>query len=375
MPEDFQILAERPALSLVKRTLTLTFRVSDASLGASATQDVLVLTGHRCRATIVNEGMRGGMTAELYVEGMKARDMARLSMVSGWLTPAHATAKGLSAATLQIDASDEHTPPATVFFGQLLEGYNDLSNAPQTGFSVRAGTNAAYEAHPAKPLSYKNSVRYTAVLADICAQAGLTLRNHGLEGGFAGGYYSSGETLKQIERLVSAAQGVFNIDQHKVLHVWGKAAAGQLTGSPITGGQTTGAPSSDDGPDKAPLPLLNPQSGLVSYPKFTAVGLQCRTLFRPDLDYWSPFTLESASLPTGWERAPEPPPASASSASSSDHAETTSSRLHPPPAHPAWNGAWLPKRLMHRLTAETPGGAWLTDIEAIRAESPLPHGY
>lgn len=324
------------ASSFSKKSLRITFRVEDGSLGPKAEQDTLVLTGHRCQVDISNGGQSTGAQALISIEGMRRKDMDRLSMVGGFVTDTHSTISRISSSTVKVEALDEQSAPATIFFGQIMEGYADLQQAPNTTFRVKAYTNTIYSAQKILPLSYPGKIPAESVLSDICAQSGLRLQAHNFTGVFDQGYYSYGTTLDQIDKIVSAFQGSYVIADGTILRVWGKNYV----------------------KNDSDLPEISPENGLIGYPQYSNIGVKFQTLFRSDITYWTPFSLQSSYVPAGWE---------VDGQGKNQAGQQVGLR-------PFYNGIWLATLINHSLSAEMPGGPWLTEIEAIRPEGTSHYG-
>ncbi|QDH14135.1 hypothetical protein E3E12_07985 [Formicincola oecophyllae] len=325
-----------------RKGLRVTFTVGSGSLGPDATMDSVVLENHRCHATITQEGMRTGLRCELTLEGMEMAEMNRLSMLAPTITLANSTVRGLAQNSLTVEVVDNISPPELVFSGQVLESFADYGKAPEVTFQVRAQANAGLGAAQAAPLSYPQPVAAAQVVADIAARAGVRCADHGLKGTFGAGYTTHGTLLDMVERAVGAFHGAFMRDAAGTLHVWG-----------------TEAPKAGGG---APVPLLNAASGLLGYPSYTASGLQVRSLFRGDVEWWQPINVQGGGLGTPGTQGAHGLVGNASQGAAGWAGGQGAVRA------PPWNGLWVPWKITHELTTEIKDGPWFTTLEAQRAE-------
>lgn len=117
----------------------------------------------------------------------------------------------------------------------------------------------------------------------------------------------------QLEKVCEAADCEYVVDEvNKTLAVW-----------PIGSARKS-----------HPAVLLSPDTGLVGYPSFTQSGVQCTTLYNPNIRFMAPVEIQSQFTPA--------------------------------------NGKWSVQSLNHRLDCQVPGGQWFTDIECSFLDHPLP---
>ena len=316
----------KPYNSFSKKRITVTFKVASGALGPDAVSDTVTITDARCRVNVINGGQSYGNQMSLRIEGLSLALMNRLSVVIGLPDQTNSSNSMYTASTVQIGAGDNNNM-STVFLGQIAEAFADFNGAPDVAFQVTAYATLSYQIDKIDATSFAGDTSVIQVLQAIADKSGLTVFDHGVSGIFLTNPYAAGDTITQIEKIVSAFGGVFAIDSvAKALHVYPNNATITDVGTVIE---------------------VNSNTGLVSYPSYNQSGVSLTTFFNPRFLYYTPFQLTSDYQPAGWV--------------DNQMGQAIG------PAMPV-NGLWRSYLIQHDISSEMPGGPWFTYITAIRAD-------
>lgn len=202
---------------------------------------------------------------------------------------------------IAISAGDDRYGMALVFQGNINEAWQDFSGSPETFLSVSAYDGLIESLRPIPATSYRGSVPYSTIIADLATRLNWSFENKGVVGVTSNPYYpGTGWTQMQA----CAEDGHFEMirDLNKVV-IWPKGTS--------RGGTVA---------------LVNKDTGLVGYPSVGGQNyIRITTLFLPSIAYGSDVKVESLIKPA--------------------------------------NGVWTVNTLSHNLECETPNGAWFTTFE------------
>ncbi|WP_182040071.1 hypothetical protein [Bombella mellum] len=295
--------------------------------------------GHAIQATIKHAGLSGGSEADITIEGLSHTDRRSLSVM-----PDHPAAENLNTTTagqtvVTIHAGDGNSALTSLFTGTVDRAYTDYDNL-NIPFHVHAMTSTIPASILTRTQGYDGPRDTTAILEDICQDAGFQMLDHGGWDRHMNltNHYRWGTVLDQIQAVLTATKGIFNFSPYApagpdgpdtttampyrgLLETWGPA----FTGLPATGQDRS-------------LPVISAGTGMIGYPRYSSSGMSLTTLLRPDITFWHPLTLKSALDPTdGSWNGPSP-----------------------------WDGLWLPTFVWHDISSETDRGAWHTHMNCIR---------
>lgn len=192
-----------------------------------------------------------------------------------------------------------------VFSGTILEAQPEYRGAPDVSFRLQAVTGYFQKIEPATPTSYSEAVDIGVVAGDLADRMGFTFVNGGADGVLQAPYFS-GTLYDQLRQACAAAGADFYLQGESLLITAAGKPRAQL-----------------------PAVVLNAASGLLGYPMYERAGLNVTCLFDPAILCGSPIELESVV--------------------------------------PGATGRWYPFSTVHTLEARVPGGAWVSELQCLRA--------
>lgn len=259
--------------------------------------EVIYLEDRRCSLTylIYNGWMQGQL--QLSIWGLP------LSMINK-LTVVGAINQELRKNRIYVSAGDESGKMSLIYKGTIWSAYGDFQSAPENVFHIMA-LSAAFEAvKPSVTRSYPGEYDMALVLEELADEIDLVLENNIPEPILLRDRYYTGDAVTQLKTLCGQANINWAIERG-ILSLWPK------------GGARVVAPT-----------LINPETGMIGYPQFSAPGIIVTTLFNPDLIQGGRVDVLSSLTPAC--------------------------------------GIWSIMSLSHTLESEIPGGLWQTQMSCQR---------
>lgn len=291
----------------IQRLLTASFELGTGTFGEGKGNTVKV-EGLRMRAEIERAGGFAMGNIKLDIWGMDLNTMN------------HLTTTGQIPLTwrrnnVQVNAGDI-SGMTQVFGGQIISAYADLSNQPDVHLHVEAAAGYLYQVQNGNPTSYKGTVSVEQVMKDLAGQMNMPFNNYGVTAQLDNPYFS-GALLEQAQECVNHAKCVWNKGEDGTIAIW---------------------PTDKFRTNKGAIPLVAPETGLVSYPEYSSTGIRLRTLFNPAIQYGAKINVQSDNLLKLDEK--------------NQGVQVSGS------------GEWIVYGLNYSLETLTPNGAWFADIDA-----------
>lgn len=205
---------------------------------------------------------------------------------------------------LKVEAYDDSgLVPATIFDGGIDQAWADFKSAPEVALNIVGLSAAVAAVKPVPPSSYKGSADVATIMSDLAKTMGLTFENNGVSVKLSNPYFP-GTAWDQVRACAKAADINMTVD-NGVLAIWPK-----------------------DSKRAGDVPLIGPETGLVGYPEFTSSGLVVTSRFFPNVRAGGQINVKTSLSVAA--------------------------------------GIWNVFSIVHRLDAQTPGGAWFTYINCYR---------
>lgn len=302
-------------MSFVRRKIDVQIVLNGDTFDGS--HDTITLTGLRCQASILS--YQGGLTPavsqlQMRISGMRGSDMAKLSTL------------GLTSGTylknaISVAAGDDTNGMASVFSGGITNALVDYNAQPDVGVDIFAFAGYTEKMLPVAGRSTAGVVDVASALSSICSTAGLTLVNSGVTTQLSN-HASSGTTLDQISDICQAARIAWTLTG-KTLHIW--PLGGQRDDTVID---------------------MNPATGMVGYPMYTAQGLDVISEFNPAIEVGRRMKVTTSvpNLSPGVQQS----------------YSRTLNGVNNTPAIPGDDGTYSIFSVQHDLESETTNGRWFT---------------
>ncbi|GAB1828749.1 baseplate hub protein [Achromobacter xylosoxidans] len=203
-----------------------------------------------------------------------------------------------------VEAGDAGQALSVLYEGKIDQAWADYNQAPEVVFYVTALAEASAALKPVPARSYRTAVSVVDVARDIATSLGLAFESNQVEGRLVNPYFP-GTAIDQLRALAKAARFNYTIEGG-ILAIW-----------PWDGGRQNDAIAIDSA------------TNMIGYPAFTGGGIVVRVLYEPRLGVGK--KVQVVSVNEG--------------------------------AH----GEWIVVSLVHSLDAESPGGAWVSEIMCVRS--------
>ena len=255
------------------RHIDVTFQLGpDASgqpqtFGGSGDSNTAKLSGLRVSATIVKQGSPGFNKVMAKIYGMTLAQMNQLSTL-GRPAPIYGRRN-----TLVLEAGSDDTGMATAFVGTITDAYVDPQQ-PDTPFVVAAQAGFVDKLKPVPPTSIQGPADVAQLMSGFAATMGYTFENNGVAGLKLSNPYFAGTAIDQAARCAAAANIDWGLDD-------GTAPSQILWIKPKGQARTK------------PAVQIDPDHGMIDYPRYTANGVIIRTEYNPNLVYGAQATVTS----------------------------------------------------------------------------------
>lgn len=293
-------------MAFTKKLLRVTFTLGQGTFAESGT-DTLTLEGLRTRAQVAKAGALTGSKLDLSVYGMSLSQMNDLSTLGMQI-------QFIARNTVTVQAGDSSGNWSMVYQGAIITAYADLQAMPQAAFRVGASSLGALNVQTATPNSVSGDVDAAALLGILAQRAGLKFESNGVSV-IIRDPYLWGSSADQIKDFCQTANIGWGIDD-MTLVCWPK------------NGARIGAAA-----------IVSQETGLVTYPSYTATGILLKTEFNPAIVFQGLIQVKSALVSDAPTKAQEA-------------------------AGLAANGIWAVAELDHDLESAVPGGSWFSTIYA-----------
>jgi hypothetical protein len=272
--------------------------------GNIASLNTLTLGNLRMMAKAVNAGGAAMGEMQLTLYGMTMSQMNTLSTLG--MRVQQVPVKN----TVTLLAGKEgDRSMSTVFEGGIQSAYADLEAQPDVVFRVvaKSGLPEAVTATPST--SYQGAADVATVLQNLAEQGGLAFENNGVSVMMPNQHYW-GTLRNQIEQCAENADIGWSID-NKTLIIWPK-----------------------NGTRKGGAAVISPDTGMIGYPAYTAMGIRVRSLYNPAIRFQGEIeVVSSLKLP---------------------------------------RTKWTVYKLEHDLSSQYPRGPWETAMECYNPDFPQP---
>jgi baseplate hub protein gp41 len=172
--------------------------------------------------------------------------------------------------SIVLEAGDDSSGMATVFTGYILAAIANFNAQPDVAFYLSAFTLAPQSVEPAKASSFKGTADVATIMSGFATQMGLKFENNGVQVTLQNPYYS-GSVKTQAQTCVDDAGIAWNHGDLGILAIWPKFGS--------RGGL---------------VPLISPQTGMIGYPTYSALGVDVRTLYNPSVGFGSKVQVQSS---------------------------------------------------------------------------------
>jgi hypothetical protein len=267
----------------------------------SSNANTIVLRGFRASATIEKAGGTQNTTLQARIYGVAESDVNAITTLSY-------KRDEMLANTVTVTAIDGNQQ-MQIFSGNIIFAAGNYQSQPDVFLEIQAITAFVAQLTPVPPSSYQGSIDVATIAGQIVIlmnqSAGknqYVLENNGVTTQLSNTYLA-GTALDQLKTLVRNAGVDLYVDDDIVAICPRGVARRSL------------------------IPLISPQSGLVGYPSFTSIGVRFRCLFNPSILFGGQVSIQSPI--------------------------------------PKANGQFQVLTITHQLEAETPGGAWYSEVECI----------
>lgn len=266
---------------------------------AAFLNNTIILQGFRASVDINKAGGNQMGTLQARIYGVAESDMNSITTLM-WKPD------GYIPNTVTVTAIDGNQE-TQIFAGNIVQAWGNFQSQPDVYLEIQAQTAYVAQLRPVSPVSFQGSVDVATIAQQITntmstATNPLSFENNGVTTQLFNTYLA-GTGLDQLKSLVKAANCDLYLDDNIVAICPRGVPRGGL------------------------IPLISPQSGLVSYPAFDNTGVNFRCLFNPALRFGGSVSLQCPI--------------------------------------PKANGQYTVLCVGHQLESEKPGGAWHSIVKGV----------
>jgi len=234
------------------RRIEVSIQLGEGNFGQGGFNTV-TLSGLRMLAEIKYAVLPHPGEAVLTIWGMTLDQMNKLSVAG--------TQYKYRQNKVLIKAGDDQSGLTAVFNGIITMAFPAFAGQPNAPFVIAASPGPGIALPPVKPVSFEGATSVETALRQIVQPAGLKLENNGVNVTLTNPYFP-GTVMDQVNAACRAADCMGTIDSaSSTLAIWPKNA-GRNTSS---------------------VPLIAPETGMISYPQFQTMMVQVRTIFDPTI--------------------------------------------------------------------------------------------
>jgi hypothetical protein len=295
-------------MSFIERQISLTFKFGLGPNGIGAEED-LTITGLRISCEIEIVGATAMPVARLMIWGLSNSVIYKLSTAGQYWQKNRKN-------SVIIAAGDAGKPLPKIFEGEITQAWADLHDAPNVSFNIQANTGYLAQMAPTAATSYPGQTDAATMIKNLVdrynkeTKSSIVFKNNGVNVQYPK-YNTYGTIRDQIKQVIDDSGIEWNNMDNGILEIWPRGSG--LGGDAV---------------------LLSPQTGMVSYPTFTAQGMTITTLFNPGLRFGGLVDVESLLTPSENNKGLQPVKVK----------------------------NWPIKIIEHELEAQIPGGAWFTRV-------------
>ncbi len=293
-------------MSYVRRLIDVRFtlapRNGQPSKFKGTDSNTVTLKGLRVSARIVKAGGATKSTASISVYGMLKSRMDQLSTLGLQI-------QLVPRDTVTILAGDEDGGMFVAFEGTITQAFADMQQSPEVPFRVEAHTGLAEDVISAPPTSFKGGVDVATVMEYLAKQMNFVFENNGVSVTLSNPYFSGSYRSQAL--AAAQAAGIDWIIDNGILAIWPKNTS-----------------------RKSKVIVVSSRTGMMSYPSYTAQGIQVSTLYNPAIQFGGKIKIESSL-----EQA---------------------------------NGEWAVFTIDHNLESRVPGGRWHSTLGCYNPAFPPP---
>lgn len=313
-------------MSFVERQITISVLLAQSSKMnqpnkfSETNSNTVTFTGSRTKVRIQNSGSPSDCQAQVTVYGLTPSLMNQLSTLG-------LVYQILPRNIITVTAGDLGATPATVFSGVVQYAYADYSAQPDVGFIFECLSGGYELLAPAAPSSFTGSTSVVTVMEGLARQMNLGFENNQVDVKLQSPYFV-GSFRSQADDCARHAGIEWGIVRGNTLAIWPSGSYRQTPN----------------------VPVISPETGLVSSPSFTQNGIILKTLFNPDISFAGLVKVRSSVL----------------------DGIVGAQTIANPNFRVPQDSTWAVNKLDLALDAQVPKGDWLSIVHAWNPGFPRP---
>lgn len=283
-------------MSFLERRIDVKITLGSGSFASSGTGSK-TFSGLRITAKILKAGGLAMPQAQLQIFGLSLSDLNDASTLPGQTITMQKKNR------MVVTAGDDQMGMATVFDGTVFTAWPNLNAQPQGCLDVIAFSGIFDAVAKSDSTSFNGSTDVNTILPQLASKMGVQYEGNGVSVKLNNPYLWGSPRDQAVQAIEAAGlRSSWTIDNGK-LAVWPPGQA--RNGAAIT---------------------VSPETGMKSYPSYTANGIMVETLFNPNIVIGSKINVQSSLKPA--------------------------------------SKSWVVFHLDHDLASQMPQGNWFTKIEA-----------
>ena len=290
-------------MSFIQRKIKVVFSYGTGMNGDGPPR-VYQITDHRtiCMAEVTGDLGMGQLNLRIY--GLSDSLMNELAQVGK-------TPQVFRRNSVVVSAGNDVDGLSQVYAGTIIQAYADFGGMPEVCFNVTASVGGIHAAIPISALSYPGNADAAVILGFLAKIMQVGFEPNGVSVILRDRYYK-GTALEQVKACIRDANVEWNGLENNILAVWPKHSMrpGRIS-------------------------LISPETGLVGYPTYNALGMTLTTVYNPAIRFGTLVEVDShLPVPGGMVEMIK-------------------------------NNQYKVIKMNHGLMSEVPGGAWFTQLTLV----------
>ena len=285
-------------MTFVRRAIAVTINLGKGTFGDGGFNTVKFSGPLKASANITVIGGAAMAKLDLSLYGLTLSHMNQVAS----LGPVK-NIEGVRNNEVIVEAGDLDSGLGVVYNGTIQEAFLDFSGMPSCSFRVLAFVGTMLAARPVPPSSYRGLTDVATIFKSLAQQGQQSFQNNGVTAQLIDPYLP-GTIWEQMQTVAEHANINWLHDEtNGTIIIWPK-----------------------DGTRAGSIPVVSAETGMIGYPSFTSLGIECSCLYNPSIGVGQMVQIKSTLAGA--------------------------------------TGIFEIKTIRHNLESETPGGQWASHFFA-----------
>lgn len=245
-------------MSYTEKTIRITAYLREGDFGDG--NNTVVYEGLPTEVSISKDGGKDGCKATIVIYGMKLDTARQMTMLSFRKLQTYNN-------VVKVEAGVRYQKLDTVFQGEIVTAVPSIDQENLV-FTMECRCGYYPNLLPTPPVSVQGETTVDKLMQQFAKEAGYDYENRGITASVSNSVFYGSPVQKAQQLATQMGIDLLIIDRKFIIQEY-------------------------ETQPKGTIPLISKESGLIGYPSFTNDGIECDTLFNPDLELGGYFELKS----------------------------------------------------------------------------------